>query len=103
MIMTLLSALLASQLLVTVADRVPTFDVGPGCRASGEIVGVTIDGCFNDEKAAREQLVKEWAQFSGSAKTSCTDQTEYYLPSYVELLSCLEIFRDANKPYSPQE
>jgi hypothetical protein len=62
-----------------------------------------VEGCFDDEKTAREQLVKEWRQFSGSDKTSCTDQTEYYHPSYVELLSCLEIARDANKPSSPQE
>ena len=100
--MTLFSVLLASQLLVTAADRVPTFDVGPGCRASVGILGVSVDGCFDDEKVAREQLVKEWGQFSGSAKTSCTDQTEHYHPSYVELLSCLEIFRDADEPYSPQ-
>ena len=74
--MTLLPVLLASQLLVTAADRVPTFDVGPGCRATVGILGVSVEACFDDEKTAREQLVKEWGQFSGSDKTSCTDQTE---------------------------
>jgi len=97
------SLLLASQLLtVAAADGVPTLDVGPGCRSADLAgIGVSVDGCLNDEKAAREQLGKVWTQFTAQDKSDCTDGTKEYNPSYVELLTCLEIARDAKIPYRP--
>ncbi len=96
--MLLLSMLLGSQLLVAAVDEVPTLDVGPGCRATVDIAGVSVESCLNDEKTAREELVKEWSQFSVPDKTRCTDETKTYDPSYVELLTCLELTRDAKMP-----
>jgi hypothetical protein len=57
--------------------------------------------CLNDEKTAREDLAREWAQFSADDKATCTDETKNFNPSYVELLTCLETARDAKIPYSP--
>jgi hypothetical protein len=54
-----------------------------------------IDICIADEQGARDQLVKEWAQFSGTAKDRCVRASREYLPSYVELLTCLSMARDA--------
>jgi hypothetical protein len=54
----------------------------------------TVDSCVNDEKSAREQLLKEWAQFPAADRTNCTQETEHFAPSYVELLECLEMYRD---------
>jgi hypothetical protein len=87
--------LLASQLVVTVADQVPSFDVGPACRAPVDVVGISAESCLNDEKEARQQLAKEWSHFSARDKEMCTDETKSYNPSYVELLTCLESARDA--------
>jgi hypothetical protein len=53
-----------------------------------------LDSCADDEKSAREQLVKEWAKFPGADKTSCTEETEHFAPSYVELLACLQMYSD---------
>jgi hypothetical protein len=53
---------------------------------------------MNDEKAAREDLVKNWSSFSADDKTHCLSMVSTGGgPSYVELLSCLEMSRDAKK------
>jgi hypothetical protein len=54
--------------------------------------------CLDDERAARDDLMKEWGQFPAQDKAMCTDQSKNYHPSYVELLPCLEIARDAKTP-----
>src|SRR5262249_42465391 len=94
-IMSPFGILLASQLVVTVADQVPSFHVRPACRAPVDIVGTSAESCLNDEKEARQQLAKEWSQFSARDREMCTDETKSYNPSYVELLTCLESARDA--------
>jgi len=58
--------------------------------------------CLEDERAARDDLMKEWGQFSAQDKAICTDQSTNYHPSYVELLTCLDIARDA-KSYPTKE
>jgi hypothetical protein len=87
--------------LITVAADVPTLKVEPSCKAAGAaglMMGRTTDSCMNDEKAAREDLVKTWSSFSGDDKTHCLSMVSTGGgPSYVELLSCLEMSRDAKK------
>lgn len=91
----------ASSLVTVAADNVPNLKVEPSCRAAGVegvITGRTADSCLNDEKAAREELVKTWSSFSGDDKTHCLSMVSTGGgPSYVELLSCLEMSRDAKK------
>jgi hypothetical protein len=99
--MLLLSMLVGLQLIA--ADNVPTLDVGPGCRATVGIADVSPSSCFSDEKAAHNQLLKEWSQFSAADKTLCVGEATGFEPSYVELLTCLELMRDARTPYGAQE
>jgi hypothetical protein len=91
---------LGSSLITTVAD-VPTLKVEPSCKAAGAaglMMGRTTESCLNDEKSAREDLVKTWSSFSGDDKTHCLSMVSTGgSPSYVELLSCLEMSRDAKK------
>jgi hypothetical protein len=90
----LLGLLLGGHLVFAAADRVPEFDYMPSCRAGSESNATTLGSCVQDEKEAREQLVKEWAQFPATDKVRCTDETEEFAPSYVELLECLAMYRD---------
>jgi hypothetical protein len=102
MFLSLSGALLASQLVVTVADQVPKIDIMPSCRGAAAMgMGATLQNCVGDEQSARDQLVKEWPQFSTPDKTSCTKEISGFEPSYVELLTCLEAARDAKQV--PQE
>jgi hypothetical protein len=56
------AAMLSSQLIIAVADRVPQFDVKPGCRES------TVHNCMNMEKIAREKLVEAWPNFTSAGQ-----------------------------------
>ena len=98
---------LASQLLMTVADNVPQFNIERGCRAdntntSGLGVGMdeSTKSCINDEQAARSQLQAQWSQFAPSDRAMCTtNETDVpgSPPSYAALLSCLQDAQLAKK------
>ena len=86
----------ASQLVVTVADEVPAFDTAPGCRAAAQVAPEGFSACMKDEQDARTQLTSQWETFLASDRASCTqNETSGGSPSYVELLTCLQIARDA--------
>jgi hypothetical protein len=58
---------------------------------------VDFDRCSQDEAEALEQLKANWAQFTGVDKGTCHSvATVGRLASYVELLTCLEMAREAN-------
>jgi hypothetical protein len=101
--MSLLGLLLASQLVVTVANRPPVFDIEPTCRATMGDGLETLQGCESDERDAGQQLAKQWSQFSDSERAMCTDLTNSFDPSYVELFSCLDMMREAKSPTSGQK
>ena len=85
-----------SQLVA--ADQVPNLDVRPDCPAT-DIADMSQQTCLEDGRAARNDLMKEWGQFPAQDKAMCTDESKNYHPSYVELLTCIEIARDAKIPY----
>ena len=90
---------LASQLIVTVADNVPKFNIERGCKvdstASSLDTGLdeTIKKCVHDEQQAQDQLQTQWSQFAPPDKAMCTSMATEgggVPPSYVELLTCLQ-------------
>jgi hypothetical protein len=99
--MILPALMVGAQLTIPVANGVPTFNVEPACRAAASgSIGLKQDlaVCLEDEKGAREQLVKEWHQFAAADKALCTRiSTTGGSPTYTELLVCLEMARDAKK------
>ncbi len=85
-----------SQLLITVAEGVPEFDVTPGCRAATTVMPASFDACMRDEQAARAQLASQWENFAAPDRETCAqNERSGGTPSYVELLTCLQIARDA--------
>jgi hypothetical protein len=89
-------AILATLSPVAVSDTVPKFDIVRECRFEGGST-VEFDRCSQDEAAALEQLEANWAQFAGVDKSTCLSAaTVGGLASYVELLTCLEMAREAN-------
>ena len=53
---------------VAAAQEVPTLDVGPLCRAQAKAAQELADACLADEKRAREDLVRQWAQSGRTAR-----------------------------------
>jgi hypothetical protein len=87
------AAMLSSQLIVTVADRVPEFDVGPSCRES------TVPDCPTMENFAHDKLIKDWPTFTAHDRAMCVMEEQMSgPPSYVGWLTCLEINANARSP-----
>jgi hypothetical protein len=83
---------------ITVADTVPKFDIARECRSEGSGSKPTQDRCLEEEKQALNQLRTEWAKFGPSAKSQCIQESGMGdTPSYVELLTCLEMESEVKK------
>ena len=90
-----------ATLLLAVADTVPTLNVDSGCRAAAKMgdslsLDTSLRQCLADEKGARDELEKEWTGFPPALRQRfvATTQTGGD-PSYVEVLVCLQMGRDA--------
>jgi|SRR5882757_9997871 hypothetical protein len=92
------SAAMFAATVFVATDPVPNWNVEPSCRL---VVNKTIpvgdmEICMNNERAARDQLAKEWEQFASADKSHCLRlATLGGEPSYTDLLTCLELERDA--------
>jgi hypothetical protein len=90
-------AILATLSPIPVSDTVPTFDTARECRFEAGSV-VDFDRCSRDEAAALRQVQQTWTNFTGAEKSTCVGETRIGdFPSYVELLTCLEMTSDAKK------
>jgi hypothetical protein len=95
-----ISIVLASQLVIAVADDVPKFDIARGCKIDSAAafdpnsgMSGTIKRCMEDEQKAKDQLQTGWSGFAGSDRTMCVASStndSSTPPSYVDLLTCLE-------------
>jgi uncharacterized protein YecT (DUF1311 family) len=89
---------LGTQLVVTVADSVPKFDMARQCRLDSTQafdlnagLNETIKRCVADEQKALTQLQGQWSQFPVPDRARCTEETNLGdTASYVELLTCLQ-------------
>jgi hypothetical protein len=81
------------------AAEVPTLDVSRTCRPiAAEDGALDTDRCLKSEREARGQLTREWSNFPAADRALCTQMaTMGGLPSYVELITCLEMKRDVAK------
>lgn len=93
----LTAVLLSSGLFIAAADEVPTYNLSPSCHS--ETVTVASDRrCLQDEQQARDTLVQQWSHFAASDRTSCQlIEDTAGAPSYVELLTCLQMAASAKK------
>lgn len=105
--MMLPSVLLIGAHLVTpvAADNVPVLNIEPLCQGIARQGGTSFhdtevatqkQNCLQSEKQVREELVTQWPSFSAADKRACIQEaTMGGESSYTELLTCLEMARDA--------
>jgi hypothetical protein len=95
----LLQVIAVGSNLVLVADKVPELKYERSCRAAVEAAAMpnrNQDACLQDEKAAKAKLQQEWGEFTGTQKSHCVKlSTTGGFPSYVELLTCVEMSKAA--------
>jgi hypothetical protein len=99
---------LGATLLHAAADNLPPLNVEAGCRAAAKMgdslsLDTSLRQCLADETSARDQLEKQWSQYSPALRQRCVATTETGGdPSYVEVLVCLQMGQDAaqiDKPF----
>jgi len=87
---------------ITRADGPPKLDVGPTCNAAAGYAiadGRNKEACLADEHAAESTLGQNWSKYKAADKAQCIGTVNVGgPPSYVELLSCIEVLRDACGP-----
>ena len=87
-----------AAIVLAAVDGVPVFDVQPHCREVAALASPIgkMETCLRKEEDARDQLVREWAQFTPTERADCTQlATTPGEPTYTALLACLELRRDA--------
>ena len=80
---------------------VPRLNVGPTCHPidrADKTIQIDTERCLKTERDAREQLVRQWADFPAADRSLCTQTaTLTSMASYVDLITCLEMKRDVAK------
>ena len=84
-------------------DKVPTYDVAAACQAAasqpdashGPSKADDIKHCLDAEGRARDELVKQWSEFTPAARTVClgVSSAGSVKPVYSELIACLDRMR----------
>jgi hypothetical protein len=87
------------------SDGYPVLDVTPLCRgltsSSSLLEGLdagSFEQCMQGQQDDRQDMIKQWSSFSSEDKTHCiAEATMGGVSSYTDLVSCLEMARDARK------
>lgn len=89
-----LLSLVAGQAL---ADSVPNLDVEQTCK-SAQVAGSSVsdrasyEGCLRSERDAKRQAEQHWGSYTSASKRQCEAQFKAGgYPSYVEMVTCLEL------------
>jgi hypothetical protein len=93
-----IAASVLGLLVLAAGEPVPSINPEPSCRsaaARAKPIG-DIEVCMRLEQAARDELVKRWEAFNADDKATCIPlATAGGTPTYTELLTCLDVRRDA--------
>jgi hypothetical protein len=88
------------------SSSVPHLNVDPVCRGisqqaatPGERGGpdLSFAKCVKSEMAMRRKLIRAWATFTPNEKANCIGSEMGGFASYTDLLTCLQIAREARK------
>ncbi len=103
------ATLLAASLTATAEARarrggdggVPSLDVQTSCSDAQKFStgngkdNSAYKGCMQDETNAKNDLAKRWSSFAVKDRQDCVEQSRNPSPSYVEVLTCLEMSSNA--------
>jgi hypothetical protein len=106
-----LIALLLTSGTIALSDEVPNFNLMPVCKGIAEQASdpserggpdLRVDQCIKSEETIRDRLTHQWSTFAVRDRESCVQDTlGGGLPSYTDLISCLQMARDARKFDTP--
>ena len=100
------AVIVASLLVATAASAAstgppPKLDIKATCQRAQPLSGgekSAYQGCLDDELQAQKELAMSWSSFKAGAQKDCVEETKIGgAPSYVELLTCLELDKQAQE------
>ncbi len=90
------AVVLFSTTNLSLAQGLPAFDIEATCREAQPLGPEDHDpyqGCLKDERTARSELQRDWGRFEAANRSTCVEETGIGgYPSYVEVLTCLQMF-----------
>lgn len=97
----LAAAAFAALMPAARAADVPHLDVARMCRdsaAADTSIKFDVKRCLDSEDRARGELVQQWSSYPAGDRVQCTQTASMGgTASYVELITCLEMNRDARQ------
>ena len=87
------------------AQQLPRFNVEAICRNAPALTAEDRDpvqGCMRDETAAERQLEAVWSSAAPANRATCVGQSEIWAPSYVDVLTCLQMYQGAESTAPPR-
>jgi hypothetical protein len=92
----LVSLLFGLQVAAAFAEGPPKLNVTRTCNGAAQATGRAKEACLEDEQVGQSILAKKWSKYRADNKTRCVALVQIGgVPSYVELLSCLDALQDA--------
>jgi hypothetical protein len=91
------AVLLAVPQAASAAEGVPVYNVRPECNFTQSVIPSpeSEKTCLREEQDARTKLEKNWASYADDDRSECIGESSSAgSPSYVDLLTCLEMNRD---------
>lgn len=87
------------------AQQLPRFDIQASCRSAQALTVEDRDpvqGCMRDEAEAERQLQAIWGGAAATHRETCAAQARLVgSPSYVEVLTCLQMYQGAASTAPP--
>ena len=109
------AALMATQAFA----QVPDLDIEKTCRAAQPLLGneetgntsnlgntggaSTYQTCMQSETAAKKSSEELWSKVDPADRENCVGLSKMVYPSYVELMSCLQMYNPATSGVTPAE
>jgi hypothetical protein len=88
------------------AQAIPDLNVDPVCHGIAQQASdpsekggpdLAFSKCVQSEQAMRQKLVSEWSTFLPAEKSNCVGEQMSGMASYTDLVSCLEMAKDARQ------
>ena len=88
------------------SQAIPDLNVDPVCRGIAQQAAdpsekggpdLAFSQCVQSEQAMRQKLVNEWSTFLPTEKANCIGEQMGGMASYTDLVSCLEMAKDARQ------
>jgi hypothetical protein len=89
-----------------VAQQLPRFDIEASCRTAQALTAEDrnpVQGCLRDEADAERQLQAIWSGAPSGPRETCAKETQVGgSPSYVDVLTCLQMFQGGASTAPPR-